>query len=164
MGEPRSAAAAGKDFPYASRTTCYIEVGADGSVSQGVDAQAYQRAAAGKSRLFAVWPGQYSSDLFAIDDLDAYARAVGLIHDEERTGLAEHHHEVRWGPSTYTGDPRSSYASVTVHLDCGCAIRDLRAFATAMREQRGWDVATSGGWSGGSNGYTVRVRRRSLTP
>ncbi|RSM60067.1 hypothetical protein DMB66_25620 [Actinoplanes sp. ATCC 53533] len=43
---------------------------------------------AGTSRLFAVWPGDYSSDLFVIDDLDAYARAVGLIHDETRTGLA----------------------------------------------------------------------------
>ncbi|GGK79646.1 hypothetical protein GCM10012284_12050 [Mangrovihabitans endophyticus] len=65
--EPRSAAAAGDDFPYELRTTCYIEVGNDGSVTQGVSEQAYQRAVAGTSRLFAVWPGSYSSDLFAID-------------------------------------------------------------------------------------------------
>ena len=42
-----SAAAAGKDFPYDSRKTCYIEIDNDGSVSQGVDAQAYQPAASG---------------------------------------------------------------------------------------------------------------------
>ncbi|WP_430495958.1 hypothetical protein ACQRWP_16900 [Micromonospora trifolii] len=39
--------------------------------------QAYERAVAGTSRLFAVWPGNYSSDLFAIDDLDAYAVQSG---------------------------------------------------------------------------------------
>jgi hypothetical protein len=40
----------------------------------------------GQSRLFAVWPGNYRSDLFVVDDLDEYARANGLIHDQERTG------------------------------------------------------------------------------
>lgn len=49
MREPRSAAAAGKDFPYRARATCYIEVRADGTLSQGVDAQAYQRAVTGTS-------------------------------------------------------------------------------------------------------------------
>ncbi|MEV7353292.1 hypothetical protein AB0N48_30665 [Micromonospora chalcea] len=54
MGKPRSAAAVGKDFPYDVPTTCFIEVSNDGSVSQGVDVQAYERAVAGTSRLFAV--------------------------------------------------------------------------------------------------------------
>jgi hypothetical protein len=163
MGGPRSAAAAGKDFPYDSRTTCYIEVDNDGSVTQGVDAQAYQRAVAGTSRLFAVWPGDYSSDLFVIDDLDAYARAVGLIHDRERTGLDDHEHQVRWEPADRDPNSRGSYISVVVYFDCGCAIRDLRTFADQMRAQRGWDVATSGGWGGSGDRFTVRVRRRSLT-
>ena len=163
MGGPRSAAAAGKEFPYDSRKTCYIEIGADGSVSQGVDAQAYQRAVAGTSRLFAVWPGDHSSDLFVIDDLDAYARAVGLIHDRERTGLADHEHQVRWEPADHDPNSRGSYISVIVYLDCGCTIRDLRTFADQMRAQQGWDVATSGGWSGSGDRFTVRVRRRSLT-
>jgi len=45
---------------------------------------AYERVLAGRSRLYAVWPGQWSSDHFVIDDLDEYARAVGIVHDEER--------------------------------------------------------------------------------
>jgi len=157
MGGPRSAAAAGNDFPYDSRKTCYIEVGEDGSVSQGVDAQACQRAVAGTSRLFAVWPGDHSSDLFAVDDLDAYAHAVGLIHEMERTGLADHEHHVRWRPADHDTNSRGSYIAVVVHFDCGCTIRDLRA------AQLGWDVATSGGWGGSVDRFIVRVRRRSFT-
>jgi hypothetical protein len=162
MGNPRSAAASGKDFPYLAATTCYIEVHADGTVSQGAGAAAYQRAVAGTSRLFAVWPGQWSGDLFAIDDLDAYARAAGLAHDGERTGLAEHQHQVRWQPDKYDGNPQGTYVSVDVFFDCGCGIRDLKTFAVQMRTQRGWDVATSGGYSSGGDHHTIRVRRRSL--
>ncbi|NLU81079.1 hypothetical protein HCA58_22575 [Micromonospora sp. HNM0581] len=163
MGKPRSAAAAGKDFPYDLPTTCFIEVSNDGSVSQGADVQAYERAVAGTSRLFAVWPGNYSSDLFVIDDLDAYARAVGIVHDQERTGLAEHEHQIRWQPADRDSNGRGTYIWVVVQFECGCAIRDLRAFADQMRAQRGWEVATSTGWSGSGDRFTVRVRRRSLS-
>lgn len=57
--------------------------------------------------------------------------------------------------------------TVEVELDCGCEIRDLSAFAEHMREQRGWGVATSGGWGssgapGGKQTYSLRVRRKSL--
>ena len=164
--EPRSAAATGKEFPYESPTTCYIEVRQDGSVTQGMGQGAYERARSGESRIFAVWPGQWRSDLFIIDDLDEYAKAVGLIHDEERTGLAEHVHDVRWAISPYEDKPDGTYISVDVWLDCGCKIRDLSTFASQMREQRGWAVSTSGGWSSSSNSksttYTLRARRKSL--
>jgi hypothetical protein len=106
---------------------------------------------------------KYSSDLFAIDDLDAYAHAVGLIHDRKRTGLADHEHKVRWQPADHDTSSRGSYTSVVVYFDCGCAIRDLRVFADQMRARQGWDVATSGGWGGSGDRFTVRVRRRSLT-
>ncbi|MGK5548420.1 hypothetical protein ACSNOH_27375 [Streptomyces sp. URMC 127] len=165
--EPRSAAATGKDFPYTARTTCYIEVHDDGTVTHGNDRAAYERAMAGKSRLFAVWPGEWSSHLFAIDDLNEYAKAHGIKHDEERTGLKEHVHDVQWEPNPYAKDnPRSPYIGISVTLNCGCTIQDLRAFAAHMQEQRGWTVATSGGWgsSGGPGGtrYSLRVRRKSL--
>lgn len=104
-----------------------------------------------------------------IDDLDEYAKAHGLKHDEERTGLKDHVHDVRWEPASHANDsPRSPYISVDVKLDCGCDIHDRRAFAAQMKEQQGWDVATSGGWgSSGAPGrrktYTLRVRHKSLT-
>ncbi|WP_405810841.1 hypothetical protein OG524_16600 [Streptomyces sp. NBC_01520] len=165
--EPSSAAAVGKDFPYTARTTCYIEVHADGAVTHGSDHAAYERAVAGVSRLFAVWPGEWSSRLFAVDDLDEYAKAHGIKHDEERTGLKEHVHEVRWVESGHEQNPRSPYVGIDVTLVCGCAIHDLSTFAAQMKEQRGWVVATSGGWGSssgpGGTAYSLRVRRKSLT-
>ncbi len=55
--EPRSAKASGKDFPYRSKTVCYIEIDKTGKVTQGADLDAYKRAVAGESTLYAVWPG-----------------------------------------------------------------------------------------------------------
>ncbi|GAB2992026.1 hypothetical protein LWP59_33845 [Amycolatopsis acidiphila] len=169
MNEPRSAASTGNDFPYKAKTVCYIEVGKDGKVTQGGGRESYDRALAGECQLYAVWPGEWRSDLFIIDDLDEYARALGLIHDVERTGLVEHEHEVRWEISPYERNPGASYILIKVWLDCGCAIRDIRSFADHMRKQRGWDIATGGGW-GGSRGddpraaeYSMRARRKSLT-
>jgi hypothetical protein len=157
----------GKDFPYTQSTLCYIEIAEDGTVTHGTDASTYKRARSGKSRLFAVWPGQWSSHLFAIDDLDEYARALGLIHDKDRTGLAEHEHLVRWKLSPYEAKPNASYVTIELELDCDCAIKDLRIFAGQMRDQRGWDISTTGGWGSsthqGRTTYSLRVRRKSLT-
>jgi len=166
--EPRSAAAAGQDFPYTAGTTCYIEVHEDGRVTHGDSKGAYERAVAGKSRLFAVWPGQWSSDLFVIDDLDEYAKAHGIKHDQDRTGLSEHVHDVEWTEQTaFNTNPRSPYISIRLTMRCGCEIRDLTAFAKQMREQRGWDIATSVGWGSssgpGGTSYSLRVRRKSLS-
>lgn len=161
--KPRSAAAEGENFPYRLPTMCYIEVHRDGEVTHGTDGGTYERALAGKSRLFAVWPGQWHSDLFVIDDLDEYARALGIFHDQKRTGLADHDHNVRWAISPYEENPNGSYISINVWLDCGCTIRDIAVFSAQMREQRGWDIAKSGGWGSGGGSYSMRARRKSLT-
>lgn len=162
MQEPRSAGAMGAEFPYTLKTLCYLEVSADGSVHWGRDTETYNRALTGQSRLFAVWPGEWSSHLFVIDDLDQYARAFGIIHDEERTGLAEHEHQVRWSVHPSEEKPNGSYITIDVRLDCGCKIRDLGTFASQMRQQKGWDIATTGGWGGGGETYYMRARRKSL--
>ncbi|MFD5182645.1 hypothetical protein ACFWMQ_08415 [Streptomyces sp. NPDC058372] len=64
-------------------------------------------------------------------------------------------------------NPRSQYVDIRVTLTCGCRIKDLRAFAAQMKEQKGWAIATSGG-RGSSSGpegttYSLRARRTSLT-
>lgn len=164
--EPRSAADVGKDFPYRSPTTCFIEVHHDGKVTQGGGREAYDRARSGQSRLFAVWPGQWRSDLFSIDNLDEYARALGIIHDRERTGLADHVHKVRWAISPYEDKPDGVYISIEVWLDCGCTINGLEGlevFAAQMQKQRGWDIPKSSGLSSGGGSCSLRVRRRSLS-
>ncbi|WP_225987356.1 hypothetical protein [Streptomyces spectabilis] len=142
----------------------------DGTVTHDGDRAAYERAMADTSRLFVVWPGEWSSHLFVIDDLDEYATAHGIQYAEEQTGLKEHVHDMRWESASYAHDsPRSPYISVDVAPDCGREIHDRRAFATQMKEQQGWDVATSEGWgsSSGAPGrkktYALRVRRKSLT-
>ncbi|MEV8392938.1 MULTISPECIES: hypothetical protein [unclassified Streptomyces] len=108
-----------------------------------------------------MWPGEWSSHL------DEYAKAHGIKHDVQRTGLAEHAHQVRWTESGGAQNPRSPYIGIEVSLDCGCTIQNLDVFAAQMREQKGWAVATSVGWgsSSGPEGttYSLRVRRRSLT-
>lgn len=74
-------------FPYTGDMVCYIEVGKDGSVSQMHHKNksdrpevfaAYQRVVHGDSTLYAVWPGKWRSDLFLIDDLEAFAESFGL--------------------------------------------------------------------------------------
>lgn len=169
MRKPRSAGAMGQEFPYKLATMCYIEVAKNGTVSWGAGVDTYQRLLAGESRLYAVWPGQWSSHLFAVDDLTQYAGGMGIIHDEVRTGLAEHEHQVQWEVSPYEQKPMGSYITIDLWLNCGCVIRDLSAFASQMRHQKGWDIATTVGWGSGGTidtdrRYSIRVRRKSLTP
>jgi hypothetical protein len=168
MNAPRSAGAMGAEFPYTLATMCYFEVDGDANVRWGNDAGAHERASTCDVHLYAVWPGKWSSHLFVIDDLDQYARAFGIVHDAARTGLADHEHQVRWTLSPYEKKPDGVYISIDVWLDCGCEIRDLPAFAKQMREQKGWDIATTTGWgsSSGVDGtgrtYSLRARRKSL--
>ncbi len=167
MRQPRSASASGKDFPYNLPTMCYIEVSNSGVVTFGDDVVAYERAIRGESSLYAVWPGNYSSDLFHIDDLEEYAKGKGIVNDPQRTGVENHPHNVSWRRNEFGDKPGAQYESISVTLLCGCEIRDIRRFADQMREQRGWIVATTGGWgssqaAGEQPSYSIRVRRTSL--
>jgi hypothetical protein len=74
----------------------------------------YERALAGDVRLYAVWPGKCSTHLFAIDDLEQYAGAFGIVHDATRTGLADHEHQARWSVSPYEEKPNGVYISIDV--------------------------------------------------
>jgi hypothetical protein len=160
------------DFPYALPTVCYIEVGSDGSVQSPPPDGVAARVRASGSRLYAVWPGKYRSDLFFIDDVDDYEKALGIQHDPVRTGLLDHDHRISWQLSPDEPKPAASYVFVETTLDCGCEIKDLKAFARQVHAQLGWDVATTGGLStsirftpdGQPQGltYTLRVRRKSL--
>ena len=70
-------------FPYRSSTVCYIEVFPDGSVQQlstkDEKLRALMNAENGKSKIYAVWPGKWRSDLFIIDDLDAFFDEQDLL-------------------------------------------------------------------------------------
>ena len=154
------------NFPYHSAIVCYIGVSNAGEIMQidhDFDAisLAYNDAIDGKIRIFAVWPGNYRSDLFEIDDLDAFADGFGV------RSLKEHEHKVAWSLSSHD-DKKSLYANVNVILECGCIVtrHNIKRFAKDMSDQKGWDIATSKGLSYHTDGlrteYSFRIRRNSL--
>lgn len=63
-------------FPYGNNRACYIELFATGGIKQLATYRdkidGYVHAKSGISKLFAVWPGHWHSDLFIIDDLEAF--------------------------------------------------------------------------------------------
>ena len=74
-------------FPYSSKLLCYILFDGE-KVEQLLHhrksdlddvIKAYNKVKEGKAKLYAVWPGQYRSDLFEIQDLDKFAKAFGIL-------------------------------------------------------------------------------------
>jgi hypothetical protein len=69
-------------FPYKSKLVCYMEVFPDGRViqlsSNDEKLKAFSRAWTDQSKIMAVWPGKYRSDLFAIDDLNAFVQVLSI--------------------------------------------------------------------------------------
>ena len=66
-------------FPYSSKLVCYIELTKDKEIRQIQNyvqekCDIYFRVKNEGSKLYAVWPGQYSSNLFEIDDIELYGK------------------------------------------------------------------------------------------
>lgn len=66
-------------FPYGSKLVCYIEFTKDKEIKQIQNyvqekRDVYYRVKDEGSKLYAVWPGQYRSDLFEIDDIELYGK------------------------------------------------------------------------------------------
>lgn len=149
-------------FPYDSKTTCYILVRNNGEVDHITHSlsnlkNAYDNVLKGEAKLYAVWPGNYRSDLFIIDDLNAFADAVGIPRK------SDHIHKIKWKLSEHDdGKSVSALVEITFECDCSLSKMGIKKFANDMREQRGWEVATSKGWSSGGSVNQVYVRRSSL--
>ena len=66
-----------------------MEVSPDGAVTQlstvGEKRSAYINAQAGVSKILAVWPGRWRSDLFIIDDLDAFSEKQSLFGNTDNS-------------------------------------------------------------------------------
>ena len=67
-------------FPYSSKQyICFMELFPNGELIQLWNKEqrfnAYVNAKDGKSKIVAVWPGEWRSDLFIIDDLEAFYNA-----------------------------------------------------------------------------------------
>lgn len=80
-----------KEFPYKMSTLCYFEVYNNGKVSHishknksdinNIN-EAYKRALNKETTLYAVWPGNWRSDLFVIDDLEIFAKEFELLENK----------------------------------------------------------------------------------
>lgn len=149
-------------FPYDLKTTCYILVYKNADVvhiqhTKTELAKAYEEVNSGKAVLYAVWPGNWRSDLFIIDDLNAFADAVGISRKNE------HKHIIDWEISD-VDDGVSRYAWIDCKFKCGCSLFEIgiKKFANDMKEQKGWIIATSKGWGSHGDVFTVPVTRVSL--
>ena len=67
-------------FPYRSKVVCFMELFPDGRLEQLWDnnskLDACYNAINGKSKIVAVWPGNWRSDLFIIDDVEEFMDAI----------------------------------------------------------------------------------------
>lgn len=71
-------------FPFDSPTCCTLFIGNDGSFHQvykNKELEYYTSVKEGNGNLLIVWPGQYRSDAFLVDDIDQYGRAKGFVVD-----------------------------------------------------------------------------------
>ena len=72
LNQPRSVAdLEDGEFPFDSNRVCYFEI-VDGEPRQvpqyiGDRRRCIKRARAGEAKVFAVWPGEWRSDLFVLD-------------------------------------------------------------------------------------------------
>lgn len=75
------------NFPYSMSTVCYFEVYKDGKISQIKHKnksdlpelyEAYKRALNKITTIYAVWPGNWRSDLFIIDDLKKFINSFNF--------------------------------------------------------------------------------------
>lgn len=80
-------------FPFDSKLNCSIYIGNDGTFKQvrkvEDEREAYDNVVAGNGNIVIVWPGQYRSDAFLVDDINQYGVAKGFIQfvdsDEEES-------------------------------------------------------------------------------
>lgn len=158
-----------ENFPYESKQVCYIEVSKDGSVTQIHCTKeeiraSYQRIVNDAATLYAVWPGQYRSDLFIVDDLNVLADAYGIERENS------HLHNIEYKISEFD-DGKSLYAYVDIVFKCGCKLdfNNIKALANDLNKQYGWIMATSSGFGcsycpqTNKTVYSIRVRRSSMT-
>ena len=152
------------EFPYSSSLICYFEVRSNGEVEQiGKESarEAYVRATDNHSKIFAVWPGNWRSDLFVIDDLNAFADAFDIPRPDD------HIHDITWRYSS-CDDGKSLYADIDIVFRCGCSLTvdNIKKFARDMSKQLGWVIATSKGLScyrsATGTEYSISVRRSSI--
>jgi len=163
-----------ENFPFLNPTNCYFEIQKGGQVINiphknrsdlRFIQESYERVKNDGSRLYVVWPGKWSADLFIVDNMTAFANAFG-IESDEGFGIPP----FRWKISDYDKQEGQS-AWVEINFAGGFKLdnNNIRAFAEFVRKNIGWDIYISNGISSGGNittgevRHTISVRRKSLS-
>ena len=158
-----------KDFPFSDESNCYIEVHNDGTVSNiphknrgdlSYLQEAYVRTADKTSKLYVAWPGKWSTDLFFIDDLAAFANAFGLSCDDDDSFPS-----FQWRIADYDKrEGRSVWVDIMFTDDSEFELsqKNIRMFAAFAHKHLGWNIAVSKGISGGRD-YMTGEHRQTIT-
>ena len=115
----------------------------------------YIRARNHESKIFCAYPGNYSTDLFEIDDLNAFADAFGFMRE---TNSNEHVHSFTWEVDEKYSTSQTAYVRIKFACECESPLYDAGdGFDTFLQKHLGWSVATSKGMSGSSGAGGVEV-------
>lgn len=148
-----------KDFPFLIDGINYYELYNNDLIDLGHDKvlieNAYSRAKNDLSKLYVIWHGIHSTDLFIVDDLYALGQAYGF---EKPT----HIHDIEW--KYYEEDSRGGYVTLNIKLKCGCCfdgVGSIQRLKNDLFIQKGWEMSKSymGGYKGN---YTIRVLKNSI--
>lgn len=160
-----------ENFPYSLTTICYILVDDSGkveSVNNSIESKqdAYNKVKSGEATLYAVWPGQWRSDLFIIDDINKFAASVGIVRDDLDIELPE----MVWRYCPYCNDNlRSSYVKIDIKLEGynGQGYKLVgeigwRQLVNMLETKFGWKIAVSKLYSSSGNTISIDVLKSTL--
>lgn len=145
------------EFPWKDRGVCYVFVSQTldvfhvGSTKDISPLNAYELAKDGKGKIVAVWPGQYRSDAFLVDDLEAYALAFGFAYKPLPIEI------VGFVCRSAHGVAVSKYYDFFIKDDNEVVTFDdsfLTRFSEDLKHKYGWTIAKSKGC--GSHGLGKR--------
>lgn len=135
------------DFQWQLNTMCYILVCSNLEVFQIKKdisyEKAYRIAKNGGGKILAVWPGNWRSDAFLVDDLEQFALEFGCVKPSLPIEIVEYKHLKEYdGRNLY-------YIDFVVKSDKDMLLLErnfLERFADEIMRKFGWKVALSKGY------------------
>ena len=144
-----------QDFLCQDRRNCYFTINEDGEPIQIWNTfsemeRIYQKVKNGEAHLYVAVPGENTTDLFYVDDIELLGKEYGFSEG--------HQHIFDWKISDYD-DKTDRYASVNINFRCGCnvSLRTIRQLSKDLKKQMGWEVKV-----GYCSHNTIYVKRKTL--
>lgn len=144
-----------KDFSYRHSGNCYFTINEEGKPIEIWNTlsemkRVYQEVKDGKATLYVAVPGENTTELFHVDDIELLGKEYGFCEG--------HRHIFDWKIAEYD-NKKDRYVPVEINFRCGCCVglRTLRQLSKDFKEQMGWEVKV------GSCGHnTIYVNRKTI--